>query len=104
MASHFPGAPPKSRVLRDSPICLASPLDLNPKVPDETGQRRERELAILWRDRLRGIVADAALAAHEQHAGRTDLAHHHRVVAGPGRQMERLLAERDQSRIEPSDD
>src|SRR5271156_3235627 len=99
-----PRAPPAQKPERRIDAFIRAVAALEAKVSDEPGQRRERELAILGCDRLRGIVADAALAAHEQHAGGTDLAHYHRVVAGPGRQMERLLAERDQSRIEPGDD
>src|SRR5271166_5687467 len=48
--------------------CLRNSKDV--EIPHETGQCGEPEGAVLERDRFQRIVADAALAAHEQHAGR----------------------------------
>lgn len=47
---------------------------LRSEILDEARQRRERDGAVVLADRLGGIVADAALAADEQHADRTVLA------------------------------
>ena len=60
----------------------------------KSGQRREPDRAILDRDRFQRIVAHAALAADEQHAGRAEAAHDHRVVPGPRGQQPRGDVER----------
>src|SRR4051794_19187722 len=54
---------------------------------DEAGEHTGTDRDILYADRLRRIVADAVLAAQEEHADWRNVAHRHAVVAGARRQV-----------------
>src|SRR5258705_5556974 len=52
--------------------------------PHRLQQHLHAEVGVLHRDRLGGVVADAVLAAPEDHAGCAELCHHHDVMPGTG--------------------
>src|SRR5690349_497021 len=62
------------------------------KVLDEEEQRSRADVRVFAADRFRRVMADAVLAAHEEHRHVGERAHRLAVVAGAGGQLEHAHA------------